>query len=143
LRRHKPLRGHKVFTSLLPDEEPYKTIGGSMFEALRNGLAHRFRPDTISIGQRDDVQHRFRFAWQGGGHLRWQPGNPTWLLLELQVLCDRTLAVIDSYQEELRRDETARRNFKKKHDDDCLKHIPSDSPPARAWQTLSEQRTDP
>src|SRR3990172_4821291 len=61
---HKNLEPHQVFTSLLPDGEPYPIIGKTMFEALRNGLAHRFRPETIEIGS-----HQWRFSIRHQGPL--------------------------------------------------------------------------
>src|SRR5579862_1360014 len=134
---HKDLKDYDVFTDLLPDETSYKTVGKSMFEALRHGLAHRFRPDTISIGASDEL--RFTLQWSGGKHLRTQRGNPNWLVLELEVLCDRALAAINNYEAELRRDEIARRNFERKHRENCLKPIPPDSPPGKAWQALGRR----
>ena len=53
----------EVFTSLLPDTEPYKAIGKTLWEALRNGLAHKFRPDTIRIGDRGVALYNFLPTW--------------------------------------------------------------------------------
>ncbi len=55
---------HEVFTSLLPDTEPYKAVGKTLWEALRNGLAHNFRPDTIKIG---DEEWRFAICSHRAG----------------------------------------------------------------------------
>jgi hypothetical protein len=105
-----------------------------MFTALRNGLAHRFRPNTISTGA--DHLQRFRFRWRGE-HLRPQHGNPNWLNLELDSLCDRALAAIDGYEKELQADEAARRNFRRKHQEDCLQSV-TDEPVAYAWKALGK-----
>lgn len=40
-------QAYEVFTSFLPDAEEYKAVGKTPWEALRNGLAHNFRPETI------------------------------------------------------------------------------------------------
>jgi len=59
---HRDLRddqAYKVFTSLLPDTEPCKAVGKTLWEALRNGLAHNFRPDTIKI---EDDEWRFTIS---------------------------------------------------------------------------------
>jgi hypothetical protein len=44
---HNEVPEHAVFVALLPDTPDYKRIGKTLWEALRNGLAH---PDTIIIG---------------------------------------------------------------------------------------------
>ena len=54
---HRDLKEDQVFTSFLPDREPYRVVGKTLWEALRNGLAHKFRPDTIRI-----VDDEWRFS---------------------------------------------------------------------------------
>jgi hypothetical protein len=63
---HRGLRddqAYEVFISLLPDTELYKAIGRTLWEALRNGLAHKFRPDTIRI---EDDEWRFAISSEPG-----------------------------------------------------------------------------
>jgi len=63
---HRDLRddqAYEVFTSLLPDTDSYKAIGKTLWEALRNGLAHKFRPDTFRI---EDEEWRFTISSQSG-----------------------------------------------------------------------------
>src|ERR1035441_7684288 len=64
---HRGLRddqANEVFTSLLPDTEPYRAAGKTLWKALRNGLAHNFRPATIKIG---DDEWRFTITSHRSG----------------------------------------------------------------------------
>jgi len=130
---HRDVPDHQVFTSLLPDDESYRAIGKSMFEALRNGLAHRFRPDTIKIGV---DQFRFTLSWKGRTHLGVINGDPPWLVLNVKVLEESVIAQIDEYQEELKRSETARIAFQE-HFKNCVKEIPEAAERvARGWRSV-------
>src|SRR5438477_12749128 len=44
---HRDSNEDEIFTSLLPDS--YKAVGKTLFDVLRNGLAHNFRPKTIKF----------------------------------------------------------------------------------------------
>lgn len=127
---HRDLRDYEVFVSLLPD--PFKPIGKSMFEAIRNGLAHRFRPDTVVIG---GSHCRFTIFWKGAAHLSVIKGQPDWLRLNNRDLTDAIVQQIDKYEAELNHDngEALRVDFRKKHAEGCLKQIDSGSPVANHW----------
>ena len=135
---HKDLKDYQVFARLLPDDEPYQLIAKSMFEALRNGLAHRFRPDTIKIGSE---QWRFTIAWQDGPHLRVIKGEPNWLRLNVKVLSERVTKQINAYEDELRKSARARKNFQSKSSK-CVKDIPPQQAVnvAAAWKSILRDR---
>jgi hypothetical protein len=94
-------------------------LGKSISEALRNGLAHRFRPHTFKI---EKEYWRFKIVWKGRQltsiterEPTKEPGkdNPNWLWLSAEVLQERITAQIDAYEKELRDSERARINFRK------------------------------
>lgn len=106
---HRGLRddqAHEVFTSLLPDAEPYKAFGKTFWEALRNGLAHTFRPATIKIG---DDEWRFAISSDPTGpRIRVMKGDPHWIYLNIRDLSSRVNFQIDVYEQELRTSAEAR-----------------------------------
>ena len=108
---HKDVDDHEIFTSLLPDGEPYTSLGEKVFEAVRNGLAHRFRPNTIKIG---NELWRFRFSWQHGSPVSVSRGKMNWLGLNTKYLEDRVTAQIDAYERELQNSAPARLKFVEK-----------------------------
>jgi hypothetical protein len=111
---HRGLRddqAHEVFTSLLPDTEPYKAVGKTLWEALRNGLAHKFRPDTIRI---EDDEWRFTISSQSGPYLSVAKGQPHWIHLNIRAFSSRVISQIDAYERELRTSADARRSFHEK-----------------------------
>ncbi len=137
---HRDLKDHQIFTSLLPNDERYRLIGKTIFEALRNGLAHRFRPDTVKIG---NEQWRFSIAWQGGPHASAIEGKPNWLQLNVKVLAERITAQIDAYHVELQNSARARVNFQGKSKK-CVKDV-NEKPEqlariAEAWRSVLGKR---
>ena len=123
---HRDLRGdqaYEIFTSLLPDTESYKAAGKTLWEALRNGLAHKFRPDTIKIG---DEQWRFTISSQAGSHISVTKGQPHWMHLNIRVFSLRVISQIDAYEQELRTSADARFAFHEKSKR-CSRTIPEDA----------------
>src|SRR5690349_5230435 len=112
---HRGLRdsqAHLVFTSLLPDGESYQAVGKTLWEALRNGLAHNFRPATIKIGH---DEWRFAiFSDRTGPRTRITRGKPHWIYLNIRDFSSRVNLQIDGYEEELRTSPDARLTFLKK-----------------------------
>jgi hypothetical protein len=105
---HQGVPEHHVFTPLLPKTEHYRTIGKTLWEALRNGLAHSFRPQTIEIG--DD---KWRFSISSGSNpvVTATPGDPHWIHLNVRGLSNELISHIDTYEQELRTSEAARVRF--------------------------------
>ncbi len=99
---------HQIFIALLPDTEHYKTIGKTLWEALRHGLAHNFRPHTIEIGK-----DRYRFSISSGPNpaVTVTPGDPHWINLNIRALSMNVISRIDSYEQELRASAEARDRF--------------------------------
>ena len=133
---HKNLEADEVFTSLLPDTEPYPVIGKTLFEALRNGLAHNFRPDTIIIGSH---QWRFSFIPQQGPQVSVRKGEPNWLQLNVQDLEEQVKAKIKAYEEELQQSQSARLKFLEKSKKSMRTKFPG-ARIAEAWKSLLREK---
>jgi hypothetical protein len=113
LTRHRDRRddqAFKVFTSLLP--EPYKAVGKTLWEALRNGLAHNFRPYTIKI--ENDKWRIAISSHQSGPRVRVTKGQPHWIHLNIRALWSQVIPQIDAYEQELRTSADARLRFHEK-----------------------------
>jgi hypothetical protein len=122
---HRGLRNdqaHEVFTSLLPDAEPYNAVGKAFWEALRNGLAHNFRPETIKIG--DD---EWRFTIRSGPRIRVMKGDPHRIHLNIRDLSSRVNLQIDAYEQELQTSADARLTFHEKSGKSYVKTIPTEA----------------
>jgi hypothetical protein len=110
----------EVFTSLLPGTEPYKAVGKTLWEALRNGLAHKFRPDTIKI---EGDEWRFTISSDRSGpdisvtkghQKKGHQKQPHWIHLNIRALSDRAISQINAYEQELRTSPDARLRFHQK-----------------------------
>jgi hypothetical protein len=125
---HRGLRddqAHEVFTSLLPDTEPYKAAGKTLWEALRNGLAHNFRPATIKIG---DDEWRFTISSpRSGARMSVTKGQPHWIRLNIRDFSSRVNLEIDAYEQELRTNADARLRFHDKSQKHYVKMLPPDA----------------
>jgi len=112
---HRGLRddqAHEVFTSLLPGTDPYRALGKTLWEALRHGLAHRFRPYTIRI---EDDDWRFTISSpQSGPYLSVTKGQPNWIRLNIRAFSSRVISEIDAYEQQLRTNADARLRFHEK-----------------------------
>jgi hypothetical protein len=104
-------QAYEIFTSLLPDTKPYKAVGKTLLGALRNGLAHKFRPDTIRI---DDEDWRFTISSQSEPLISVRKGKPHWIHLSIRAFSSRLLSEIDAYEQELRTSADARLSFDEK-----------------------------
>lgn len=125
---HRGLRddqAHEVFSSLLPDTEPYRdrAVGKTLWEALRNGLAHKFRPDTIRI---ENDEWRFAISSGGGPHVRVTKGQPHWIHLNIRECSLRIGSQINAYEQELRASADARLRFHQKSAN-YVKTIPAEA----------------
>jgi hypothetical protein len=133
---HRDLRddqAYKVFTSLLPDTEPCKAVGKTLWEALRNGLAHNFRPDTIKI---EDDEWRFTISSrQSGPRIRVTKGQPHWIHLNIRALSSRVILQINAYEQVLRTSADARLRFRK-NSKRYIKTIPAEAASAGALRSL-------
>ena len=123
---HRELRSDQaceVFTSLLPDTDSYRTVGKTLWEALRNGLAHKFRPDTIRI---ENEEWRFTISSQSGPHMSVTEGKPHWIRLSIRECSTRVISQIDAYENELRTNADARLRFHEKSKS-YIKILPADA----------------
>lgn len=120
---HHEIDEHRIFTTLLPDTDHFRTIGKTLWEALRNGLAHNFRPSTIEIGK-----DRWRFSISSGSNptVMVTPGDPHWVHLNIRALATQVISKIDSYEQELLRSAPARNSFQERSRR-TTKEIPQDA----------------
>ncbi len=105
---HRGVDQHQIFTALLPDTDHCRTMGKTLWEALRHGLAHNFRPSTIEIGK-----DRYRFSISSGSNpaLTVTQDDPHWIHLNMKVLSTQVISRIDSYEQEIRASAEARDRF--------------------------------
>jgi hypothetical protein len=116
-------QAHEVFTSILPDTEPYRAVGKTLWEAMRNGLAHKFRPDTIRI---ENDEWRFTISSRGGPHVSVTKGQPHWIHLNIRECSSRVSSQIDAYEQELRASADARLRFHQRSES-YVKTIPAEA----------------
>jgi hypothetical protein len=130
---HRDLRddqAHEVFTSLLPDTDSYKAVGKTLWAALRNGLAHNFRPDTIKI---ENDAWRFSISSQRSGPLIRvtkgdpQKGHPHWINLNIRDFSARVISQIDAYEQELQTTAETRLRFHEKSEMHHIRIIPAEA----------------
>ena len=125
---HRGLRdnqAHEIFTSLLPDSDPYKAVGKTLWEVLRNGLAHNFRPDTIRI---EEDEWRFKISSRRNGPLMTvAKGQPNWMNLNIRAFSLRLIPQIDDYEQELRTSADARLGFRERSERYYIRTIPADA----------------
>ncbi|MDP8991214.1 MAG: hypothetical protein M3N41_14180 [Acidobacteriota bacterium] len=111
---HQDSTEDEVFTSLLPDS--YKAVGKTLLDALRNGLAHNFRPKTIKFG--NEKWRLSIYSEQGGPFLKVledeEEQQQRWIVLNVRTLSSRIFSLIDAYEERLRTSADARLNFEQK-----------------------------
>jgi hypothetical protein len=120
---------------LLPSDHQYQVIGGTLYDALRNGLVHgydtkRIRWNSSSIG--------LLVSWEKESHLKvitWE-GKPC-LVLNVQSLADRLSAEIDSFRDELRTQPRARDRFVGQLNQDKEKYVVRPEE-IEAWNRLLE-----
>ena len=115
---HQGLKDYQVFTSLLPNTEPYKAAGKTLWEALRHGLAHNFRPKTIVT--MNNEEWRFTISSQPNfPQMSVTKGQPHWVHINIRELAERVISKIAAYEKELRTRAGARSTFvrrvKEKH----------------------------
>lgn len=108
---HNDVPEHAIFVALLPDTPHYKRIGKTLWEALRNGLAHNFRPDTIKIG----TNHwRFSISSDSAPLITGTVGDPHWIRINIREFSRLVIARVDAYKRELRTSAEARTRFRER-----------------------------
>ena len=100
--------GEIVFAKLLPDG-PFQGVAKTLYDALRNGLVHRYRAKDIKV---DGKTVEIDIAWKEGQHLRVHEKDGVWhLVLNDRNLCCGLFSAFDEYEAELKRDGSARDRF--------------------------------
>lgn len=101
----------RVFLQLSANGLINDTHAKTLWEAVRNGLAHRFRPHTIRT---NEEILRFRFRWRRGKPMRIgeKDGEGVkWIDMNTLALAERVIALIDEYEAQLKSSSEARRAF--------------------------------
>lgn len=100
---------HAIFVELLPRTPHHQQTGRTLWEALRNGLAHRFRPDTIQI---DTTSWRFSISSGAEPIIGCRLGDPLWIQINIRRFSSLVIERIDAYEQELRTSAEACSKFK-------------------------------
>ena len=104
--------GEIVFAELLPDG-PFQGVAKTLYDALRNGLVHRYRAKDIKF---DRKTVEIDIAWRKGRHLTVHEKNGVWhLILNVRDLCCGLFSAFDEYEAELKDSGEARDRFFKTH----------------------------
>lgn len=106
-REHVP----RVFLRLSTNGQLNDTHAKILWDAVRNGLAHRFRPHAIRI---NEESLRFRFFWGRGKPMQIGPtggDGVRWIDMNTLTLAERVIALIDEYEAQLKSSPDARRLF--------------------------------
>jgi hypothetical protein len=101
-------RPYEVFAELLPSED-WKTLAKPLFEAVRNGLAHKFDTKHLYV---DEKPVQIYFSWDSEEVVVIDAGR---LLIGTRPLGLLFCTKIEEFRRKLHADATARRHFKQVH----------------------------
>ena len=106
--KHGKGQGEKIFRKLLPDG-PYRKAAKPIYDALRNGFAHRYNGYDISF---DGQTLRIVLAWKKGKHLsvRKIKEVPN-LVLNVRQLCKALFLEFEKYRRVLKKNDKSRKVF--------------------------------
>ena len=98
----------------------------TLWEALRNGLAHNFRPQTIKVA---GDEWRYAISSKCAPQVSIEKGSPHWIMINIREFSSRVISQIDAYEKELRTSAEARLKFHEKSKSSYVKTLNSDA----AW----------
>ena len=127
--------GADVFAGLLPSG-PYQKIAKTLYDALRNGLVHRYDAKDIKL---DGRIVEIAIAWKEHQHLSIKEigGIPN-LVLNVKDLCRDLFSAFDQYRDDLEKDGTARDKFFTTYRREKVTEVESGGNEASAWQEILE-----
>ena len=91
---------------LLP--EPWRVVSKSIYDALRNGLAHSFSTKTVVIASGKPIE--MGISWSKEKHLSYDSDSSV-LFLNVQQMANDLRSAFDRYQSELQRSAKLRDRF--------------------------------
>ena len=113
---------------MLPGE--WRPVAPSLFDAMRNGIAHNFETKSIRIGDRLlDIC----ISWRQEPHLHFSPDKKI-LYLNIQTMVGQILGLLREYEESLVSDPELRRHFSEAMQADWIKKPEGDE--LKAWKGL-------
>ncbi len=129
--------GAGVFTGILPPG-PYQRIARTLYDALRNGLVHRYDAKDIQF---DGRIVEIAIAWKEHQHLSIKEidGVPN-LILNVNDLCHDLFSAFDQYRDDLEKDGTTRDKFFTTYRREKVTEVESGGNEANAWQEILESR---
>lgn len=99
---------HDVFAELLPTED-WKVLAKPLWEAVRNGLAHKFDTKHLHVdGQRIQIY----FSWTGKIVDIGPANGGTGLFIRTRLLGGLLCTKIEEFRQKLQADAAARRSFR-------------------------------
>lgn len=90
---------------MLPEE--WRPVGHSLFDAIRNGIAHNFQTKPIRIG---DSLVDIGISWRQQPHLKFSPDKKV-LYLNIQTMAQQIIDLLGEYEQALRTDSRLRQQF--------------------------------
>ena len=113
---------------MLPEE--WKSVGSSLFDAIRNGIAHCYETKPIRI---DDKLLEVGISWRLQPHLRFSPDKKV-LYLNIQTMAEQILNLLQEYESSLKADQKLRLQFSKAMRADWTKKTEGNE--LKAWKKL-------
>jgi hypothetical protein len=128
--------GVRLFSEkMLPKE--WRPVAPSLFDAIRNGIAHNFQTKHIRIG---DSLVDIGISWRQQPHLRFSPDKKV-LYLNIQTMAQQILDLLSEYEQTLRTDSKLRLRFDNALQADWTYKPKGDE--LTAWKTLLAAETIP
>lgn len=82
----------------------WRPVASSLYDAMRNGIAHRYEPKTLCIG---DKRVEIGISWKKKPHLRFSRNRKV-VFLNIQTLAQQVFHMLDAYEQELKTDASLR-----------------------------------
>ncbi|MGD0199552.1 MAG: hypothetical protein ABSD27_02260 [Bryobacteraceae bacterium] len=128
-------RPHDVFAELLPDND-WKALAKPLYEALRNGLTHKFDTKHLHVdGQSIQIYFGWTLEQVVGIH---SANRGTGLFISPRPLGERLCARIDEFRRELETDERLREHFSRAYGRESTTECSTSE--TAAWKRLIASR---
>ncbi len=132
--RHRKKEGEIIFKELLFDDR-FQGTAKTLYDALRNGLVHRYRAKDIEW---DGKTIEIDIAWRKTPHLKVYEKKGDWhLVLNVRNLCYALFTAFDKYEAELRNCGEARDGFLQTYRKGSKKNAPNGE--IGAWRKILKQ----
>ena len=99
-------KGERIFADkLLPPT--WQPVASSLYDAMRNGIAHRYETKTLCIG---DKPLEIGISWKKKPHLRFSRNRKV-VFLNIQTLAQLVFEMLDAYEQDLKAEASLRERF--------------------------------